>query len=147
MTCTFFGHRDCPSDVYGKLYDTIVYLIENQGVNTFLVGEEGGFDRMVQRVLLEIQGQYPNIACFAVKAYYNPQKTDERSLLKSIYPECLEAVPKRFAIDRRNRYMIDNSDFVVTYVTVSFGGAAKFADIASRKSKKVINLASDDYLS
>ena len=93
MTCTFFGHRDCPSDVYGKLYDTIVYLIENQGVNTFLVGEEGGFDRMVQRVLLEIQGQYPNIACFAVKAYYNPQKTDERSLLQSIYPECLEAVP------------------------------------------------------
>ena len=102
---------------------------------------------MVQRVLLEIQGQYPNITCFAVKAYYNPQKTDERSLLQSIYPECLEKAPKRFAIDRRNRYMIDNSDFVVTYVTVSFGGAAKFADIASRKSKKVINLASDDYLS
>ena len=145
MTCTFFGHRDCPSDLYGKLYDTIVDLIENQGVNTFLVGEEGCFDRMVQGVLLEIQGQYPNITCFAVKAYYDPQKTDERSLLQSIYPECLEKAPKRFAIDRRNR-QVDNSNFVVTYVTVSFGGAAKFADIAKRKNKNVINLADNlDY--
>jgi hypothetical protein len=147
MTCTFFGHRDCPSDVYGKLYDTIVYLIENQGVNTFWVGEEGGFDRMVQRVLLEVQGQYPNIACFAVKAYYNPQKTDERSLLQSIYPECLEAVPKRFAIDRRNRYMIEMSEVVITYVRTSIGGAAKFVEIAVRKKKRVINIATDDYSS
>lgn len=140
MTCTFFGHRDCPSDVYGKLYSTIEELIAKEKVDCFLVGEEGEFDRLAQRALFEIKRKYSEIACFTVKAYYDPQKNSVNVLHESIYPECVANAPRRFAIDRRNRYMIENSDFVIAYVTVSFGGAAKFTDIALRKNKRVINL-------
>lgn len=147
MTCTFFGHRDCPSNIYDRVRDTIEELIEHSKVDCFLVGEEGSFDRTVQRALFEIKKKYPQIVCLAVKAYYDPQKKDDPGLLESIYPECLAGVPKRFAIDRRNRYMIERSEVVITYVRTSIGGAAKFVEIAVRKKKRVINIATDDYSS
>ena len=144
MTCTFFGHRDCPSNIYDRVYAAIEEQIEHSKVDCFLVGEEGGFDRTVQRALFELKKKHPQILCLEVKAYYDPEKKDAPGLLESIYPECLTGVPKRFAIDRRNRYMIERSEVVITYVRKSIGGAAKFADIAVRKNKRVINLASDD---
>ena len=36
--------------------------------------------------------------------------------------------------------MIKQSDYVVTYITHSWGGAAQFAEMAERQKKTVINL-------
>ncbi len=49
-------------------------------------------------------------------------------------------MPFRFGIEYRNKWMIENSDYVVTYVRRSFGGAAKFKALAERKKKNVINI-------
>ena len=51
-----------------------------------------------------------------------------------------ENVPPRFAIDHRNRWMINQSEFVVTYVR-SPGGAAKFKALAERKGKTVLEIS------
>jgi len=37
--------------------------------------------------------------------------------------------------------MIEQSDYVVTYITHSWGGAAQFAEKAKRQKKGIINLA------
>ena len=37
--------------------------------------------------------------------------------------------------------MIKQSDYVVTYITHFWGGAAQFAELAERKKKMVINIA------
>ena len=37
--------------------------------------------------------------------------------------------------------MIERSDVVITYVTHSFGGAAKFKKLAKRKKKTVVELS------
>lgn len=58
----------------------------------------------------------------------------------TVLPPDFEKTPPRFAIDRRNHYMLKQADFVVTYVTHSFGGAAKFAQMATRQKKIVIPL-------
>lgn len=58
----------------------------------------------------------------------------------TIYPEILEKTPPKFAIPKRNRWMIEQSDFVVTYVTCDIGGAANFKRIAEKQNKIVINL-------
>ena len=70
-----------------------------------------------------------------------PQKTDPLNKnIPTVLPEGIEAVPRRFAIDRRNRWMIEHSDIVVAYVTHSFGGTAKFRDIARKKKKQIIEI-------
>ena len=58
----------------------------------------------------------------------------------TVFPEGLESVPPRYAIDRRNRWMLDRSDYVVTYVRNPYGGAAKYKELAIKKHKTVIEL-------
>ena len=59
----------------------------------------------------------------------------------SILPEGIEAVPRRFAINYRNKWMLTKSDIVVTYVTRNFGGAAQFKELAEKKGANIVTLS------
>lgn len=135
--CTFFGHHDCPETVKPKLREVLIDLIDNQSVELFYVGNKGTFDRMVRAALRDLKRDYPGID-YAVVLEKLPQKSDGGDTL---LPEGIETVPPRFAISWRNKWMLDRADFVVTYITHGWGGAARFHDLALRRSKTVINLA------
>ncbi len=138
--CCFFGHRDTPSSIESKLAQAIIDLIENKSVNTFYVGNQGSFDFMVRKTLKKLKIKYPHIIYSVVLAYM-PGKMDEYDdYSDTIYPDGLENVPRKFAIDRRNKWLVDNSDYVIAYISRSFGGAAKFYDLAVKHKKEVINL-------
>ena len=140
--CTFFGHSYCPETIKPRLRETLVDLIETQGVDVFYVGNHGDFDRMTRSLLRELSAQYPHIR-YAVVLAYVPQKRDEfdqRDWSDTMLPEGIERVPPRFAISWRNRWMLDHADIVVTYVTHSWGGAAQFAEIAERQGKAIVKL-------
>ncbi|MBR6694164.1 MAG: hypothetical protein IKL62_04365 [Clostridia bacterium] len=125
-----------------RLKEKIIDLIIYEHVDKFYIGNQGRFDYMASKVLDEIKMDYPFIV-FSVVLAYMPQKVcewDEGKYINSEYPEVLANVPRRFAIDKRNRWMLEHSDFVITHVTRSFGGAAKFKEIAERKNKRVINI-------
>ena len=145
MTCTFFGHRFVPQKIEPTLRSTLIDLIENHGVDLFYVGNHGDFDAMVRRVLRELSAKYP-IQYHVVLAYM-PEKRDEYRLtdyFDTILPEGIETVIKRFAISYRNKWMIEQSDFVVTYVVHdAASGAAQFKKLAERKGKTVIELSSE----
>lgn len=136
MIVTFFGHRDAPSSVQGCLRATIVGLIE-QGADIFYVGNHGEFDRMVRATISELTADYPHIRCEVVLAYLPAEPLPYATL----YPAGMELTPPRFAIDARNRWMIAQSDTVVTYVCRSFGGAATYKRLAQRRGRRVIELA------
>ena len=139
MTCTFFGHRDTPKETEPALRLTLIDLIENKNVTVFYVGNNGNFDTMVRSQLEALSQTYP-ITYSVVLAYLPTEKNKYDNLTNTIYPEGLETVPKRFAISRRNKWMIQQSDIVVTYVTHNFGGAAQFKALAERMGKAVIKL-------
>lgn len=58
----------------------------------------------------------------------------------TMYPE-IEGHPK-FAIERRNRWLIDNADYCICYINHTWGGAYKFSRLAKRRGKTVINIGS-----
>lgn len=132
MTCTFFGHRDSPESIRGAVRETITELIENKGADVFYVGNEGAFDRMVRDELKLLSEKYRGIGYFVVLSRM-PKRGEDIEC--SILPEAVAACPSRFAVDRRNRWMIGESDYVVSYVTNKFGGAAKYTDIARRRGR------------
>lgn len=123
-TCTFFGHRDCPASVMPKLRTVLVDLIEHHGVEQFYVGRQGNFDTMVRAVLRELAKTYPQIRYAVVFEQLPKRRVDVRCFSDAIFPEGMEDVPLRFAISRRNEWMLRRADMVVTYVTHSWGGAA-----------------------
>ncbi len=142
-TCTFFGHKDTPEAVSDSLKKAIVNLIEQENVTRFYVGNQGKFDAMVASRLKELKNIYPHIS-FAIVIAYLPTKKEKMhcDYSDTLFPEGLEKTPPRFAIDKRNEWMLQQSDYVISYVEHKTGGAAKFTGQAIKKGKKVINLAS-----
>ncbi len=142
LTCTFFGHKDAPKEIEPMLSSTIVELIENKNVFNFYVGNHGNFDYMVKRCLIELKNFY-HINYAVVMAYLPGKKyySDDESFIDTIIPNGIETVPRKFAINYRNKWMIEQSDYVVTYVNRNIGGAAWFKELAERKKKTIINIA------
>ena len=137
QTVTFFGHRDTPKETEPALRLTLIDLIENKNATVFYDGNHGNFDAMVRRQLGRLSKTYP-IKYYVVLAYMpgKNDKPDEHTLL----PEGIETVPRRFAINYRNKWMLNKSDIVVTYVTRNFGGAWEFKHMARKNKKKVFEL-------
>lgn len=142
LTCTFFGHKDTPKEIEPTLRSTLIDLIKNKNVLNFYVGNHGNFDHMVKCILSELNESYP-INYAVVLAYLPPKKRnpEEESPTETILPDGIEAVPRKFAINYRNRWMIEQSDYVITYVKYTIGGAVRFKELAEKKNRIVINIA------
>ena len=140
-TCTFFGHRDFPEKLKVKLREVLVDLITDCGVDLFYVGNQGKFDACVYSELNSIRKEYPQIKCAVVLAYLPVKKTEYEEYSDAIFPEGIERVYPRYAISWRNDWMLEKSDYVVTYVVRSWGGASQYANKAKKQGKVLIELS------
>ena len=129
--CTFFGHSQCP-DLRSELRDAVMRLADD-GVDMFYVGDNGRFDAQVRSVLSELGLRYGVVLAYLPKGA-------GADFGDTMFPEGLELIHPRYAIERRNRWMLERSDYVVTYVHHGWGGAAKFAALAERQGKRMIRL-------
>ena len=58
----------------------------------------------------------------------------------TIFPEGFEWYPKRFAISKRNDWLISNSSYAIVYVQDKYSNSYKWAQKAIKKNLKTINL-------
>ena len=58
----------------------------------------------------------------------------------TVFPEELENALPKFAISKRNDWMINNSQIVITYVRHNFSNSHKWLEKAKKKGLGVINL-------
>ena len=143
MTCCFFGHKDTPLNICEKLEAAIEELITEDGANRFLLGNQGNFDMITFNILRKMKLKHPDISYCVVLAYMPTGKAAGclYDYSETLLPEGIESVHPRFALSWRNKWMINESDTVVAYVTRAWGGAAKYVEIAAKKRKNIINLA------
>ena len=142
MVCCFFGHRDAPDGLTEHLLPLLSCLID-EGIDSFLVGNQGSFDSTVLHTLRLLKEKHPHITYSVVLAYM-PGVKDEWSAyepMETLYPEGLDSVHPRYAISWRNKWMLNQSEYVVTYITHSWGGASQFAEMAERQKKHIIKIS------
>lgn len=111
--CTFFGHRECYGLDAQQLQETIEDVIK-QGVDTFYVGNQGQFDGMVYRCLKQLRQVYPHIHVSVVLAYLPTGKRED--MPDTVYPEGMEEVHPKFAIKKRNKWMLEASDYCICHI-------------------------------
>ncbi len=111
-------------------------LITHYDVKQFYVGNQGNFDAMALRLLKEFEKPY-SITYDVVLAYLPKQTDPFFEAYYTVLPDGIETVPRRFAIDYRNKWMVEHSDIVITYVERPFGGAAKCKAFAEKKKKRL----------
>ena len=145
--CAFFGHRDTPitNSLTAQLEETLISLIK-QGVDEFWCCEQGNFDWIARSTVLRLKKEFPHIKVCYILAYRTLLNTEmsqnylEDTYDDIIYPEIAEQGYPKFAIMRRNQYIIENSDVIVCYLTGQRGGALKAVKFAEKLKKKIINL-------
>ena len=147
--CCFAGHSSIfgTEDLPAKLKKEIVNLIENHNVTTFYNGGKGDFDWLCAKTIQELKKEYSSIKSYCILSYMPKEKDEYDNTLKifddTIYPD-IEKIPPRFAIIKRNEWMVKNSDFMIAYVNYPWGGAYKTLQYAERKKNiKIINLVAE----
>lgn len=135
--CCFFGHKDAYCLDYALLVQAIREQIQ-RGDDVFYIGHQGAFDTAVYGCLKRLREEYPDIRICVVLAYLPTEKAPE--IPDSMFPEGLEMVHPKYAIDKRNHWMITASDSCICYVDHTWGGAYKFAKIAQKRGLRVTNI-------
>lgn len=149
--CCFAGHARLSEEekVKIKLKKEIINLIEKENVTTFYSGGKGDFDWLCARTVDELRKDYPFIKSYLARAYLPKEKDDYEEYLiekyfdSTVYPD-IEKVPQRFAIIKRNEWVVNNSNFLIAYVEHDWGGAYKTLEYAEKRRKiKIINIAKE----
>lgn len=148
MTVTFIGHGKLNIDVGLKnRIETEIEKSINNGADTFYLGGYGDFDFTCAHIVKEVQKAYPEIKSYLITPYLNPVMQKKLKYIErlnlydgSIYPE-IEEVPYKFAISKRNEWMVEHADLIIAFVDHDWGGAATTLQYAKRKMKNIINLA------
>lgn len=133
----FCGHRELHDETVVRSWLCSVIsggLISED--TRFLFGGYGRFDILAASVVKQMKETTPGIEIVLVLPYLN-KEIDSELYDSTVYPP-IESVPPRYAIVHRNRWMVDNSDLVIAYVTHGWGGAASTLKYAERKKKRVI---------
>lgn len=146
MKVTFCGHADAHLlEKELKILENSVVEIVKQNQNCqFYLGGYGNFDFLCYELLTKIKEKYNGIERIFVTPYiadnYSKLKDNAKIYDSVIYPE-IENCPLKFAIERRNKWMIKNADIVICFVNRNYGGAYKTLQYAKSQKKEYINVA------
>lgn len=143
--CVCFGHRDVYNDVFGVLSELIEGFILSHGVSEFWTGGMGNFDKCFASAVCCLKRKYPMIKLILIKPYFSNELNTNKDYYESAYddvviPDIVAGVHPKSAITKRNRWMVQNSNFIVTYVCRDFGGAYDAKKYALRLGKKIYEI-------
>ncbi len=96
---------------------------------------------MSERKLKHLQTLYPHIKIKILLAYMPKRQSEAADYCDTVFPEEIAASHPKYSIIKRNEWMLNRADAVITYVRGVTGGAAKFKQLAEKKGKRVINIA------
>lgn len=148
LIATFIGHRDASLSLNGrKKLKAIIEKVIASGVKTFWCGAHGSFDGACASILKELKEYYLDLKVYVVSPYLSEHYLRELNRLvdngyyDGIILPPIEAIPQKYAILARNKYMIDHCCALISYVNATFGGAYTAYKYAKRKHEiTVFNL-------
>ncbi|MBQ6825365.1 MAG: DUF1273 family protein [Clostridia bacterium] len=158
--CCFTGYRPSklPFNVYirDKAYNDFENLVTegilklyNEDCRVFYTGMAMGFDIICAETVLLLKRLYNceiKLIC-AIPFKEQPEKYDEhwRKRYFDILAQCDEKVIlsdsyNKGCYQKRNEYMVDNSDYVMTWFDGKQGGTKNTVNYAIKQNKFVLNL-------
>jgi hypothetical protein len=142
-TCFLIGHRDTPESVLSALRAAVERHISEYGVNAFVVGHYGDFDRFATAAVVAAKMKHPQITLTLLLPYHPTIRPIEISSAfdDSCYPPGMESVPPYAAIPRANRYAVEHADYLIAYACYSASNTCKIVDYAKSRGVLVENLA------
>ncbi len=150
MIITFCGHSNYIGNSRDEecLLNYFEKVIKENEVD-FYFGGYGGFDRFALSCAKKYKKTHKNANLIFIAPYLGNWLNSRKEFLESsydmiIYPD-IENVPKKFAIIKRNQWMVNHADYLFAYVRTHYGGAYKTLLYAHKHKKRYTNLYIGDY--
>ena len=137
-SCFFIGHRDASEEIYPALYAAVEQHIVEYGVTEFIVGHYGGFDRLSASAVKAAKQFYPDVKLILLLPYHpaeRPIPTPD-GFDGTFYPPGMESVPRKVAIVRANRYVVDHVNYLIAYAWHPASNARELLEYAKRREKR-----------
>ena len=159
MKLCFTGHR--PDKLKGYrmrdnvellrvLKDTIIYYIENKNVDTFISGMALGVDMWSAFIVLKLKEQYPHIKLVSAipcdkqySVWKNEEDIEDWKYIvgKADTVHYVSTEPyTNWCLQKRNEWMVDNSDFVLAVWDGTKGGTANCIKYAKKKNADIFKI-------
>ena len=138
-SCFFIGHREASEEIYPALYAAVEQHILKYGVTEFIVGHYGGFDHLAASAVKEAKRFYPEVRLTLLLPYHpaeRPIPTPD-GFDGTFYPPGMESVPRKIAIVRANRYVVDHVDYLIAYARHPASNARELVEYARSQKQKV----------
>lgn len=147
-TITFIGHRDAPESILNEVLLAIEKSICELDEIVFLIGGMGHFDNIATKAVREAKKTHPDKViklCLVLPSYKYVPKQDENLYISSLYDEifvCSESDGSHYKsmIGKRNKWMVDQSHTIISYVHKHSGGAFKTLKYAEKHGIKIFNI-------
>ena len=150
--CTFAGHSFVFSATAEKrLKEELEAFLADTDEATFYVGGRGEFDSMAAAAVRAVKAVHRDkkIQIYLIEPYLHANLNRDKEYNEKLYdgiiiPEELIGVHPKAAIQKRNRWMVDQADLLIAYVYRDYGGAYETLKYARRQDGiRVINLAEE----
>ena len=148
MRISFFGHREIcdTAELEKKLLFALTEILDDRPCE-LLFGGYGMFDNLAYkccRKLLDSGKTYDLrfifVTPYVTESYLKNQIVSKTLIFDEIVYPPIEKVPYKFAISARNRWIVEQSDTVISYVNKKYGGAYSACLHAKKRGKKLISL-------
>lgn len=150
MIITFFGHSSYSSSAKdeNRLLNLLEEVVHGDSVD-FYLGGYGGFDDFALKCATMYKRNHQNAQLVFITPYLGKWLNERKDILQRkydqiLYPE-LENVPKKFAILKRNEWMVNKADYIFSYIKRHYGGAYSTLLYAQKHKKPYINLYQGHY--
>lgn len=136
-SCFFIGHRDASREILPALEETVEQHISEYSVTEFIVGSYGDFDRLAASTVIRAKKRHPYITLTLLLPYHPAERPVERpaGFDSTYYPPDMEKVPRRLAIVRANRYMVDHVDYLIAYAWHPASNARELIEYAKKREE------------
>lgn len=103
-----------------------------------MVGNYGEFDRIAASAVIKVKEYHPEITLSMLIPYHPAERPIDAppGFDNTFYPPGMEKVPRKLAIVRANRYMIDHVDYLIAYVWHPASNALNLVEYALKRSQK-----------
>ena len=147
----FTGHRDIEKSEYDALAKRLFLTVDalyREGVYTYYCGGAVGFDTVAAVTVLNMKAHYPHLRL--VMAIPCPEQSArwrdaDRALYESILRRADEVVTvspsyTNTCMMKRNRYMVDRAEVLISYVKRETGGSAATKRYAIKKGLRILDV-------
>jgi uncharacterized phage-like protein YoqJ len=150
--CCFTGHREIPKNELAGMREQLDFEIEKlytlHGVNTFISGGAIGFDLVAAEAIVVAKRRHPDIhlvfalPCSDHSKNWSASETARLRILMLYADEtyCLSETYHRGCMHERNRFMLDNSLYCISYCRKNSGGTYYTLSRAKSQNKIITEL-------